>query len=365
MFSKIAIVKDRCLRACFGGGVVTVCIVAPLASGCASSPKAPASSPAPQAAGPDAAMMDNGREWARKFYARDTEALWNQFTPQMQAHMKSKKGLDDLRDKVEGQIGRESNVLEERVEHEGTATTYVRSSTFERTNMRVSLRIGFDAAGKIDLFGIKTADADHAKEAPTAYLQYVTRTPLRLPFDGVWAVAWGGRSVGQNRHAVVRDQRFAYDFFMTKDDKSYRTTGKENDDYLCFGAPVLAPGAGTVAVVVDGIDDNVPGRMNREQTLGNHVVIDHGQGEFSFLAHFKKGSTRVKVGERVEAGAPVAACGNSGNSSEPHLHYHLQSTAVFLQGDGLPAQFRNYTSGGRLVDTGEPSRGEHVVNGRE
>ena len=365
MLSKLVVAGDSCFRAC-RLGIAAVILVLPLASGCASPPgvQAPAaSSPSSPSAPADATIMADGRLWARKFYERDTQALWNQFTPEMQAFMKSKKDLDEFRNEVEGQVGKESKVVEERVEHEGKGVTYVRSATFERSNMRFNLKIGFDASGKIDLFGMKAAD--QLKEAPSAYLQYTTRTPLRLPFDGAWTVVWGGRTIRQNRHAAVRDQRFAYDFLIAKDNKSYRTTGKENADYLAFGQPVLAPAAGKVVAVVEGIEDNVPGQMNREQPLGNHVVIDHGQGEFSFLVHLKKGSARVKVDERVEAGAPIGSCGNSGNSSEPHLHYHLQNTAVFAQGDGLPAQFRNYTSSGRFVDSGEPGREERVVNGRE
>jgi hypothetical protein len=186
-----------------------------------------------------------------------------------------------------------------------------------------------------------------------------------LPFDGQWYVAWGGRTVAENVHAAMRDQRFAYDFYMQENGKSYRTTGKENADYLCFGQPVLAPGAGTIVEVGDGIEDNVPGVNNAfgRRIFGNHVIIDHGQSEFSILGHMMNGSTRVKVGDSVDAGAPLGLCGNSGHSTEPHLHYHLQNTGVFAHGDGLPAQFRNYTSNGRFVESGEPSRQERITNG--
>ena len=96
---------------------------------------------------------------------------------------------------------------------------------------------------------------------------------------------------------------------------------------------------------------------------GNHVIIDHGQSEFSSLNHLMNGSTRVNVGDRVDAGAPIGLCGTSGSSSEPHLHYHLQDTALFVHADGLPAQFRAYPSNGRFVESGEPVRRERVING--
>ena len=99
--------------------------------------------------------------------------------------------------------------------------------------------------------------------------------------------------------------------------------------------------------------------MDRANPVGNHVVIDHG-GEFSFLAHLRQGSVSVKAGDRVSAGQPLGRCGNSGNTTMPHLHYHLQTTAVFAQGAGLPAQFNDYRADGQRVARGEPQRGEHL-----
>jgi hypothetical protein len=315
---------------------------------------------------PDATVIAEGRQWARKFYERDTEALWTQFTQEMQTSMKSKQGLDDFRDTFEGQRGTELQVLEERVERLMPYAIYIRLATFEHSSTRRAMHIGFDESGMIAIFAILPAEQE--KEAHTSYLEYATHTVLRLPFDGLWYVGGGGRTIGQNRHAAVRDQRFAYDFLVAENDKSYRTTGKENADYLCFGQPVLAPAAGTIVAVGEGMEDNAPRSVRTEfgsGIFGNHVIIDHGQSEFSFLAHLKNGSTRVKVGDRVEPGAPIGLCGNSGHSSEPHLHYHLQNTGVFAHGDGLPAQFRSYMSNGRFVESGEPERQEHVIHGPE
>ena len=312
-------------------------------------------------------MIAEGRQWAHKFYERDTEALWNQFTQEMQSSMKSKEGLDAYRDTFEGWRGTESQVLDERVERLSPNAIYVRLATFEHSSTHRAMRIEFDESGKIFDFTIKAAEQE--KEARTSYLEYVTRTALRLPFEGEWYVVWGGRTIGQNVHASIRDQRFAYDFVVVENNKSYRTTGKENADFFCFGQPVLAPGAGTIVAAGDGVEDSAPGGMSADKIgirmLGNHVIIDHGQSEFSFLIHLMNGSTRVKVGDRVDAGTPIGLCGNSGNSTQPHLHYHLQNTAVFAHGDGLPAQFRNYRSNGRFVESGEPDRQERVINGRE
>ena len=360
MLTRFAARKSTTLLARLRKTVSIALVGTALVSGCGSTPDGPDSTPSTR---PDATVIAEGRQWAGKFYDGDTEALWRQFTPARQSLNKSKQGLDDYRDTFEGRFGAESQVLDEKVDRESQLATYVRLATFEYSSMRHAMLIGFDESGKIARFAILAAE--QAKEAPTSYLEYATRTPLRLPFDGHWNVLSGGRTIAQNRHAVVRDQRFAYDFLiLAGNGNGYRTTGRENADYLCFGLPVLAPGAGTIVAVGDGVEDNAPGWTNPNElgsrTLGNHVIIDHGQSEFSFLAHLKNGSTRVQVGDRVDAGAPVGLCGNSGTSTEPHLHYHLQNTAVLAHGDGLPAQFRSYTSNGRFVESGEPVSGERI-----
>jgi murein DD-endopeptidase MepM/ murein hydrolase activator NlpD len=192
------------------------------------------------------------------------------------------------------------------------------------------------------------------KPAPSRFLEYQTKTMLRLPFDGEWYVFWGGRSVRQNRHAVVPNQRFAYDFLILKDGQSFHGTGESNDDYYCFGQPIYAPGAGLVVAAAGEFQDNLPGVMDAKQPLGNYVLLDHGNGEFSFIAHLRQGSVRVQAGNRVEAGTLLGACGNSGHSSEPHLHFHLQNTSVLSRGEGLPAFFCNYVVRGKTVARGEP-----------
>lgn len=198
------------------------------------------------------------------------------------------------------------------------------------------------------------------RPAPTRFLDYQTKTMLRLPFEGEWYVYWGGRSVAQNRHCVAPDQRFAYDFLILKNGRSFRGTGESSDDYYCFGQPIYAPGRGLVADAVDELPDNSPGTMNAQQPLGNHVILDHGNGEFSFIAHLQHKSVRVQPGAQVETGTLLGACGNSGHSSEPHLHFHLQTTPVLFRGEGLPAFFCNYTVNGKSVTRGEPNAGQAI-----
>jgi murein DD-endopeptidase MepM/ murein hydrolase activator NlpD len=83
----------------------------------------------------------------------------------------------------------------------------------------------------------------------------------------------------------------------------------------------------------------VPESMNPLSALGNAVFIQHSKYEVSVLAHFKQGSIKVKAGDTVKKGQMLGLCGNSGNSSEPHIHYHLQNTAVIQDATGIKCFF--------------------------
>ena len=203
------------------------------------------------------------------------------------------------------------------------------------------------------------------RPALSNFLDYQTYTALQLPFAGEWYVYWGGRTIAQNRHAVARDQRFAYDFLILRGGRSFQGPGDHNENYFCFDQPISAPANGVVAGAGDEVPDNLPGSMNPKNPLGNYVIVDHGSSEFSFFAHFKHGSVHVRSGDAVKAGDLLGRCGNSGNSSEPHLHYHLQNTAAPFAGDGLPLFFVDYVVDGKLVKRGEPLAGQTVRSQRE
>ncbi len=113
----------------------------------------------------------------------------------------------------------------------------------------------------------------------------------------------------------------------------------KNEDYYAFGREVLAPADGLVTEVISGVRDNQPGSMNPYSAVGNVILIEHRTGEVSLLGHLMQGSIRVKAGDRVTRGQVLSLCGNSGNSSEAHLHYHLQNSAVMQDGLGIPVHF--------------------------
>ncbi len=167
------------------------------------------------------------------------------------------------------------------------------------------------------------------------------RTEMSLPFKGRWLVLWGGDTKELNIHHDATNQKFAFDFLgVDENGKTHKGDGKVNEDYFAFGREVLAPADGIVTDVINGVRDNVPGSMNPSSALGNAVFIQHREHEVSVLAHLKLDSITVKVGDKVKKGQIIGRCGNSGNSSEPHIHYHLQNTPVIQDGTGIKCYFQ-------------------------
>ncbi|PYY27576.1 Uncharacterized protein PIL02S_04169 [Paenibacillus illinoisensis] len=150
-----------------------------------------------------------------------------------------------------------------------------------------------------------------------------TKTEFQFPMKGEWFVFWGGNDVMSNYHYAHETQRYALDIIRTKEDSSYQGEAAVNENYYAFGEPLYAAADGTVVEVKNDIPDNTPGVMNAEEPAGNVVVIDHGNGEYSITAHLKEGSAAVKTGDKVKQGDLIGQLGNSGNSSEAHLHFQV------------------------------------------
>lgn len=157
--------------------------------------------------------------------------------------------------------------------------------------------------------------------------------PLRFPLTGTWYVAQGGGRL-TNHHVPYVEQRGAVD--LVRIGPNGRTK-REGDDsvtaYAAYGSPLYAPCAGVVARAQDGLPDAAPGRPRFGPPEGNHVRIDTGH-ETVVLAHLRPGSLRVSPGDRVRPGQLLAEIGNSGNTTEPHLHLHAERG-----GEGLDLRF--------------------------
>lgn len=305
----------------------------------------------------DSARMATGRTYAQWFHQGRTDTLWALLTPEMRERLPTAAQLAAFQQSVASRAGAETEVMSESAtQREGGVTVYERVSRFATSPVPLQLIVAMGPDGKIAGLGIRP----WAATAQSRFQDYTTRAALRLPFEGEWYVFWGGRTREQNYHVVAPDQRFAYDLVVLQGGKSHTGDGTRLEQYHCWGRPILAPGAGTVVTALDSLADQAPGTMDSANPPGNHVIVDHGNGEFSLLAHLRRGSVAVRAGQRVAAGDKLGECGNSGNTSEPHLHYHLQNGPGFGQAEGLPAQFIGYTADGQRVERGEPVRGQTI-----
>jgi len=176
-----------------------------------------------------------------------------------------------------------------------------------------------------------TVPADRPEEALARHLVRIRRfgnlawLPFRLPFRGEWFVSQGH----DGQHTHQGPWRHGLDFEgRTPEGKAHAGEGKELRDYVCYGLPVVAAGAGTVALVEDGVADNPPGEINTQANWGNAVVIQHGANLYSVCAHLQAKSIRVKVGDVVTPGMEIARSGSSGRSPIPHLHFQIQRSKL-------------------------------------
>ena len=210
------------------------------------------------------------------------------------------------------------------------------AAEFERGKM--VLLIALDAEGKIG--GLSVTAPQPVKPKNTSR----NRTEFALPFRGEWLVVWGGDTIEQNQHHEAPNQRFAFDILKSDaKGKTHKGDGSKNEDYYAFGQEITAPADGVVTYLVDGIHDNKPGEMNRMFVPGNLVIIKHAEGEYSLFAHFKRNSIRVKFGDKVTKNQVIGLCGNSGNSSEPHLHFQAQNTSFFENEGSMKTYFEKVT----------------------
>ncbi len=154
-------------------------------------------------------------------------------------------------------------------------------------------------------------------------LRHAWQIPIKLPFWGEWVVSQGHDGAFTHRE----EYRHAWDFvILGQDGKQYKNDGNLLTDYHCFGKTIVAPADGIISDIQDGIPDNDIGVANLTQNWGNTVVIKHHETLYSSLSHLREYSIKVKKGDYVKAGEPLAQCGNSGRSPYPHLHFQMQST---------------------------------------
>jgi Peptidase family M23 len=157
------------------------------------------------------------------------------------------------------------------------------------------------------------------------YRPAVNSVPIASPLADEWLVGQGGHSELVNYHYVTSTQRDALDILQVQGGRTHRPGSTDLTSYYIYGKQIVAPAAGTVTFVQDGRPDQAIGSTDRHYQSGNNIVVDIGGGHFLMMAHLSPGSIRIKVGDHVNLGQPIAKVGNSGNTTEPHLHIQAQT----------------------------------------
>jgi hypothetical protein len=210
----------------------------------------------------------------------------------------------------------------------------------------------------------------------------IRERPIRLhpPLRGDNLVDLNGCCRGEHGRAVLGSdtaffvaQRYAIDFLRTDGGlSSFAGDPTDNASYFIFGDDVLAVARGRVVAVRDGVAENDLSQplppFDPASATGNFVVEDLGDGHFALYAHLQPGSVRVRPGQRLRPGQVLGLVGNTGNSDEPHLHFHVMDGPDPLFSNGLPYEFESFQlqahvdlSGPEplLVPTPEPQRREN------
>lgn len=194
----------------------------------------------------------------------------------------------------------------------------------------------------------------HSISVPLDTMQIPEETafPLRFSEDNYW-IALNTADVPVHRLALYYkndedrfvSQRYAVDLIQVDGQgRSSRPAGSaRKEDYFAWNEEMLSPADGVVVKVVDGNPDMEIGFADEEHPGGNYVVIKHADGWYSLCGHMKQGSITVAEGEPVDKGQAIGRLGNSGNTSEPHLHIQFMDRWVWTgellslyEAEGIP-----------------------------
>jgi len=233
-------------------------------------------------------------------------------------------------------------------------STYSRYITqFEKALMTVDLAVDQDK--KIAGFIVNPYKPD------TTLKPEQNSTLLAFPLKGSWKITWGGDTKEQNYHVESESQKNAFDIIKTDvSGKSYRNSGKLNTDYFAFGQEISAPCDGEVVLAINGVKDNTPGEMNSFDVGGNTVILKTTKNEYLVFCHLKHGSMLVKEGQQIKKGQLLGQVGNSGHSSEAHLHFHLQNKENMNTATGIKCFFDQLMVNGIMKSDYSPVRNDQV-----
>jgi hypothetical protein len=196
---------------------------------------------------------------------------------------------------------------------------------------------------------------DVARTLVSAWRPPVLAPPLRgtrfVDGNGCCEVSAHTRAIQTFDGRRWLSQRFAIDWVqLDEQGRTYSGDPQDPASYHIYGEPIHAAANGRVVSVLDGRPDQHPPVPDRtltranvwNYTTGNHVIIDIGHGAYAMYAHMQPGKIRVREGQRVRRGQVIGLVGNSGNSTEPHLHFHVGSRPLSLEANGLPYVYDDF-----------------------
>ncbi|MCK5045709.1 MAG: M23 family metallopeptidase [Candidatus Heimdallarchaeota archaeon] len=201
----------------------------------------------------------------------------------------------------------------------------------------------------------KQADETKKTSIQIPIIEYKNKKEYIFPLKGTWLV-FGNWDDAYN-HRSMHSQEFGFDLVQLNDNLQFeQTIEKPNEEFKCYNEDLLAVADGEVVDCFVGIPENpsaikmISNDEKREIIVksgfvplisGNYAIIKHATNEYSFYAHIKNGTLKVKKGDNVSQGQVIGKLGNSGNSTGPHLHFHLMDKPSILTGRGLPCHFTN------------------------
>ena len=177
------------------------------------------------------------------------------------------------------------------------------------------LSVVFCLAGAAVLFPLVPRSLAYPAEADCVILD--------LPVRGTWLAGQAGAGIVTNGHS---SNRYAIDILkLGPDGRMHKGREKAVTDFYSYDEPIYAPADGRVTQVVDNLESDLVGHMDKDHPGGNIIILDIGDGKYVYFGHLKKGSLAVDEGQLVKAGTLLAHVGNSGYSTHPHLHMHVQN----------------------------------------
>lgn len=209
-----------------------------------------------------------------------------------------------------------------------------------------------------------------ASPVSPANLARMVESPLRG--DGWVSVNGCCDAITSHRGAIMSingrlrvPERFAIDWVqIDKDGQLFKGDPNSLESFAFYGTPIHSVADGVVVNLYDEADEQVPNQEAKGITTasigGNMMVIDVGEGAFAFYAHLQRGSLKFELGDKVRAGDVIGLLGNTGNSSAPHLHFHLMDGPSPLNANGLPFVLSRFSSPGVLPEAEE----ENLFNGK-